>query len=139
MEFITELEEEFAARRIVNSSKLQVQTSISCFLFDQAKLGPDFILGRCGFRVYFLPFSSIFELTGLEIEQSIDEKLVDYLSLQKQPVKLVLQSNQGTYTAWLLNVTTNWLRVAGQQGVVWVPLSQLVVAESESVFIEGAK
>ena len=88
--------------------------------------------------MYFLPITSVFELTGLEIEQSIDEKLVDYLSIQKQPVKLVLRSNSGTYTAWLLNVVSSWLRVAGQQGVVWVPLTQLVFAESESVFAEAS-
>jgi hypothetical protein len=137
MEFITELEEEFASRRIVNSSKLQVQTSTNFFLFDQAKLGADFILGRSGHRVYFLPIASVFEMTGVEIEQSIDQALVDYLSIQKQPVKLVLRSNSGTYAAWLLNVVSSWLRVAGQQGVVWVPLSQLVFAESESVFAEA--
>jgi hypothetical protein len=132
MEIIRELEEEFSAKRWANSlGRTSVRTSSNVFHLDEARLAPDFVLGRSGNRIYFFPNPTIFELSGIEVKQSIDDKLASILSEQRQPVKLLLSNGPDTDWAWLLNVEGQWLRVAGQAGVIWIPLSRLVVAEMD--------
>jgi hypothetical protein len=139
MEIISELEEEFSARRQARgSTPLRVFTLSQAYTLDEAKFGLDFILGRSGNRIYCLPISSVLELSGMGTQEHIDSSLAEHLCAQRQPVKLSFSSPQGQQASWLLNVVSPWLRVAGQQGVVWVPISRLAFAEIEMAFSEAS-
>lgn len=132
MEIMRELEEEFAARRLANSSsRITLHAGGHRYCLDEARLALDFILGRSGNRVYFFPNQSISEVFGLDIQNPLDENLAGILSSQRQPVKLVLAAPSELQGAWLLNVERDWMRVAGQEGVVWIPITRLLVAETD--------
>lgn len=138
MEIISELEEEFAARRLANGlGRLRLKTLAKIYLLDEAKLGPDFILGRSGNRIYFFPNHSIVEVSGLETQHSTQETLSGILSSQRQPVKLVVGSGVESHSAWLLNVEGPWMRVAGPEGVLWIPIFRLLLAETDFVVTES--
>jgi hypothetical protein len=137
MEIITELEEEFTARRGANRpTHISVKTISNNYSLDEAQVGPNFILGRSGNRVYFFPNSSITEVISLECRLTIEESLESLLANQRQPVKLLLFSGIDTQIAWLLNVEGNWIRVAGQGGVSWVPFARLLIAETDLVLAD---
>ena len=132
MEIIRELEEEFAARRLAGGlGRVRVQTFGNLYNLDEARLASDFVLGRSGNRIYFFPNHSISEVSGIEIHQTLQQSLTSTLADQRQPVKLFLSSKTDTQSAWLLNVAGEWLRVAGQEGVNWIPITRLVVAETD--------
>lgn len=140
MEIIRELEEEFAARRLANGlGRIRLRTPSNLYNLDEARLGPDFVMGRSGNRIYFFPNQSITEVVGLEIQPALQEKLASILSDQRQPVKLLLSSGPDTQSAWLLNVEGEWLRVAGQDGVIWIPVARLLVAETDLILSEPRK
>jgi hypothetical protein len=140
MEIIRELEEEFAARRLANGlGRIRLRTPSNLYNLDEARLGPDFVMGRSGNRIYFFPNHSITEVVGLEIQPALQEKLASILSDQRQPVKLLLSSGPDTQSAWLLNVEGEWLRVAGQDGVIWIPVARLLVAETDLILSEPRK
>ena len=134
MEIITELEEEFSAKRGTgNLAPLEIKTHRGNFCLDEATVGLNFILGRRGNRVYFFPNHSISEVTGLDFQHFISESLEAVLAQQKQPVKLQLSAGEETRIAWLLNVERNWMRVAGQEGVLWMPFERLFLAETDLI------
>lgn len=138
MEIIKELEEEFAARRLANClGRVRLRTFGNLYNLDEARLAFDFVLGRSGNRIYFFPNHSIIEVTGIEIHQSLPQSLTSTLAEQRQPVKLLLSYNTDTQSAWLLNVEGEWMRVAGQEGVLWIPISRLVVAETDFLLSES--
>lgn len=138
MEIIKELEEEFAARRLAHGlGRVRLRTFGNLYNLDEARLAFDFVLGRSGNRIYFFPNHSIIEVTGIEIHQSLQQSLTSTLAEQRQPVKLLLSYNTDTQSAWLLNVEGEWLRVAGQEGVLWIPISRLVVAETDFLLSES--
>ncbi len=132
MKIIHDLEEEFSSRRL---AKDPLGTRIRCgdtdYPLEEVELGPEFVLGRSGRTVFFFPLKSISEATGLELGKAISESLGGLLSQQKQPVKLRFESGSELHSAWLLNVEGDWMRIASQQGVIWVPLVKLLVAQSE--------
>ena len=138
MEIIRELEEEFAARRLANAlGRIRLRTLGNLYNLDEARLASDFVLGRSGNRIYFFPNHSIFEVSGIEIQQALQQNLISTLAEQRQPVKLLLSYHSETQSAWLLNVEGEWLRVAGQEGVLWIPISRLVVAETDLLVSES--
>lgn len=138
MEIIRELEEEFAARRLANAlGRVRLRTLGNLYNLDEARLASDFVLGRSGNRIYFFPNHSISEVSGIEIQQALQQNLISTLAEQRQPVKLLLSYNSETQSAWLLNVEGEWLRVAGQEGVLWIPISRLVVAETDLLVSES--
>ena len=138
MEIIRELEEEFAARRLANGlGRVRLRTFGNLYNLDEARLASDFVLGRSGNRIYCFPNHSITELGGIEIHQALQQNLTSTLAEQRQPVKLILSYNTDTQSAWLLNVEGEWLRVAGQEGVLWIPISRLVVAETDLLVSES--
>lgn len=137
MKIIHELEEELSSRRIAKEPLgMRIRCSETDYLLDEVELGPDLVLGRSGRTVYFFPLKSISEATGLEPRLSIFETLGGLLSQQKQPVKLRFESGPELHSAWLLNVEGEWMRIASQQGVIWVPLVKLLFAQSE-LFSQG--
>lgn len=132
MKIIHELEEEFSSRRLAKESlAIRVRSMEVEYLLDELESGSDFLLGRSGRTVYFFPLQAITEVIGLEAKQTIDESLGDLLGRQKQPVKLKFADGAQLNTAWLLNIEGNWMRIASQQGVIWVPLIRLIIAQSE--------
>lgn len=137
MEIIRELEEEFSARRLANGlSRIALRTSARLYNLDEARLASDFVLGRSGNRIYFFPNQSITEVSGIEVQSSMQEHLISILGSQRQPVKLLLTNGTETQSAWLLNVEGPWLRVAGQDGVLWIPIARLLVAETDLLLSE---
>lgn len=137
MEIIRELEEEFSARRLANGlSRIALRTSARLYNLDEARLASDFVLGRSGNRIYFFPNHSITEVSGIEVQSSMQEHLISILGSQRQPVKLLLTNGTETQSAWLLNVEGPWLRVAGQDGVLWIPIARLLVAETDLLLSE---
>lgn len=137
MEIIRELEEEFSARRLANGlSRIALRTSARLYTLDEARLASDFVLGRSGNRIYFFPNHSITEVSGIEVQSSVQEHLISILGSQRQPVKLLLTNGTETQSAWLLNVEGPWLRVAGQDGVLWIPIARLLVAETDLLLSE---
>jgi len=138
MEIIRELEEEFSARRLANGlGRIRLRTFANLYNLDEARLASDFVLARSGNRIYFFPNHSISEVSGIEIHQALQQSLTITLAEQRQPVKLLLSYNTDTQSAWLLNVEGEWLRVAGQEGVLWIPISRLVVAETDLLVSES--
>ena len=115
---------------------IRIRCSETDYLLDEVELGPDLVLGRSGRTVYFFPLRSISEATGLEPRVSISESLGGLLSQQKLPVKLRFEAGAELHSAWLLNVEGEWMRIASQQGVIWVPLVKLQFAQSE-LFSQG--
>ena len=137
MEIIREIEEEFAARRLAKGlGPVRLRTFANLYDLDEARLASDFVLGRSGNRIYFFPNHSITEVSGIDIHQALQQSLKSTLAEQRQPVKLLLSYNTDTEWAWLLNVEGEWLRVAGQEGVLWIPVSRLVVAETDLLLSE---
>ncbi len=137
MKIIQELEEEFSSRRMAREPLgIRIRCGDTDYLLDEVELGPDLVLGRSGRTVYFFPLRSISEATGLEPRVSISESLGGLLSQQKQPVKLRFEAGAELHSAWLLNVEGEWMRIASQQGVIWVPLVKLIFALSE-LFSQG--
>ena len=137
MEIIREIEEEFAARRLANGlGPVKLRTFANLYDLDEARLASDFVLGRSGNRIYFFPNHSITEVSGIDIHQALQQSLKSTLAEQRQPVKLLLSYKTDTEWAWLLNVEGEWLRVAGQEGVLWIPVSRLVVAETDLLLSE---
>lgn len=140
MEIIRELEDEFAARRLANGlGRIALRASGRLYNLDEARLASDFILGRSGNRIYFFPNYAITEVSGIEAQTSMQEHLVSILGQQRQPVKLLLADGLDVQSAWLLNVEGQWLRVAGQDGVLWIPLTRLLVAETDLILSEPKK
>lgn len=140
MEIIRELEDEFAARRLANGlGRIALRTSGRLYNLDEARLASDFILGRSGNRIYFFTNHAITEVSGIEAQTSMQEHLVSILGQQRQPVKLLLADGLDVQSAWLLNVEGQWLRVAGQDGVLWIPLTRLLVAETDLILSEPKK
>lgn len=138
MEIIRELEEEFAARRLANGlGRIRLRTTGNLYNLDEARLASDFVLGRSGNRIYFFPNHSITEVSGIEIQKALQQTLQITLAEQRQPVKLLLSYDSDTQSAWLLNVEGDWLRVAGQEGVLWIPICRLVVAETDLLISES--
>jgi hypothetical protein len=137
MKIIQELEEEFSSRRMAREPLgIRIRCGDTDYLLDEVELGPDLVLGRSGRTVYFFPLRSISEANGLEPRVSIAESLGGLLSQQKQPVKLRFEAGAELHSAWLLNVEGEWMRIASQQGVIWVPLVKLIFAQSE-LFSQG--
>ncbi len=137
MKIIQELEEEFSSRRMAKEPLgIRIRCGDTDYLLDEVELGPDLVLGRSGRTVYFFPLRSISEANGLEPRVSIAESLGGLLSQQKQPVKLRFEAGAELHSAWLLNVEGEWMRIASQQGVIWVPLVKLIFAQSE-LFSQG--
>ncbi len=137
MKIIHELEEEFSSRRMAREPLgIRIRCGETDYLLDEVELGPDLVLGRSGRTVYFFPLRSISEANGLEPRVSIAESIGGLLSQQKQPVKLRFEAGAELHSAWLLNVEGEWMRIASQQGVIWVPLVKLIFAQSE-LFSQG--
>jgi hypothetical protein len=137
MEIIRELEEEFAAKRLANGlGRIALRTPGRLYNLDEARLASDFILGRSGNRIYFFPNQSLTEVSGIEVQSSMQEQLASILGDQRQPVKLLLANGSEIQSAWLLNVEGQWLRVAGQDGVLWIPIARLLVAETDLLLSE---
>ena len=139
MEIISELEDEFTARRLANfQGRISLRTARQSHLLDEAKIAQDLILGRSGNRIYFFPNHSIVEVSGVAVQTPLQQTIARALSEQRQPVKLTLTCNSETQSAWLLNVEGEWLRLAGNAGVLWVPLARLLVAETDLI-LSGAR
>ena len=94
-----------------------------------ASLGTDFIMGHAGAGVYFLPLSSIRELSGLENIAQRQVCFEQILAAQQEPVMIHYNLPESIASAWLLTVSSPWLRLAHPQGVIWVPLSRVAYAE----------
>jgi hypothetical protein len=137
MKIIHELEEEFSSQRLAKEPLgIRIRCREADYLLDEVQLGLDLVLGRSGRTIYFFPLRSVSEATGLEPRISITESLGSLLSQQKQPVKLRFEAGSELHSAWLLNVEGEWMRIASQQGVIWVPLVKLQFAQSE-LFSQG--
>jgi hypothetical protein len=137
MKIIHELEEEFSSQRLAKEPLgIRIRCMEADYLLDEVQLGLDLVLGRSGRTIYFFPLRSVSEATGLEPRISITESLGSLLSQQKQPVKLRFEAGSELHSAWLLNVEGEWMRIASQQGVIWVPLVKLQFAQSE-LFSQG--
>lgn len=137
MKIIHDLEEEFSSRRLAKDPLgIRIRCTETDYLMDEVELGHEFVLGRSGRTVFFFPLNSISEATGLEPSMTISESLGSLLSQQKQPVRLRFEAGSEIHSAWLLNVEGDWMRVASQQGVIWVPLVKLLLAQSD-LFSQG--
>ncbi len=137
MKIIHELEEEFSSQRLAKEPLgIRIRCMETDYILDEVQLGLDLVLGRSGRTIYFFPLRSVSEATGLEPRISITESLGSLLSQQKQPVKLRFEAGSELHSAWLLNVEGEWMRIASQQGVIWVPLVKLQFAQSE-LFSQG--
>ena len=95
----------------------------------QARLGNDFVFGIGHECLLAVPAERISAIRGCIPNQAEELQLVDFLALQKTPVRLELEVDGKTNSCWLLNITGNWLRISTRTGVEWVHFSALVMAK----------
>jgi hypothetical protein len=123
------------------STTLEVKLQTRAIEIHHASLGLDFLIGSQGSSLYFLPLSSILETSGLENMAVRQVTFEQILSAQQQPVMIHYHLAERVTSAWLLTVSSPWLRLAHPQGVIWVPLTRVSHAEirqSTSLTTSGA-
>jgi len=123
------------------SSRVEVKLKTRVIKIHHPSLGLDFIMGTEGSRVYFIPLGSILEISGLEHAAQRQVSFEQILAAQQQPVMIHYHLPERISWAWLLTISSPWLRLAHPQGVIWVPLGRVSYAEvgqSDSGKIWGA-
>lgn len=95
---------------------------------NEVVVGLDFVMGATDQSLYFLPLTSVIEISELETSSQKQVFLSDLLSAQKQPLLIHYRIAERTCSAWLLNISMPWLRLAHPQGIIWVPFSRVEFA-----------
>jgi hypothetical protein len=124
----------------IPSQTLKVKLQTRVLEIHHASLGLDFLIGSYQSSLYLLPLSSILEISGLENMAVRQVSFEQILSAQQQPVMIHYHLPEQVSSAWLLTVSSPWLRLAHPQGVIWVPLTRVSYAEirqATSVQIPG--
>ncbi len=91
--------------------------------------GADFIAGFAEGGLVAVPTAYIRELGEGEPPLQAEGSLVELLARQRQPVRIVTESDK----FWLLNVQAPWIRVAARSGTLWLPLSAVCLVEFGAV------
>lgn len=127
MQIANELEELADDSRSTQFAQLKLQSKD--LILQQPCLGANFIMGRAGTSLCFVPLTSVLEIIGLENAPQRSVSFDSVLSAQQEPIKIHYQLPESLSTGWLLTVSEPWLRLAHPQGVIWVPISRVIYAE----------
>lgn len=127
MQIANELEEIADDSRQPKFARLKLQSKD--LILQQPCLGANFITGRVGTSLFFVPMTSVLEIIGLENAPQRQVSFDAVLSAQQEPIKIHYQLQESLSTGWLLTVSEPWLRLAHPQGVIWLPISRVVYAE----------
>lgn len=127
MKIANELEELADDSHSPQFARLKLQSKD--LILQQPCLGANFIMGRAGTSLCFVPMTSVIEISGLENAPQRQVSFDAVLSAQHKPIKIHYQLPESFSTGWLLTVSEPWLRLAHPQGVIWVPISRVIYAE----------
>ena len=128
MKVLTETQNYYPARTDEPLSSLQLSVRGREVNLKHARLGNDFVFGIGTKCLLAVPAKRISAIHGCIPNQVEELQLVDFLALQKTPVRLELEVDGKKSSSWLLNITGNWLRISTRTGVEWVHSSALVMA-----------
>lgn len=128
MKVLTETQNYFPARTEEPLASLQLNIRGREFNLKHARMGNDFVFGIGTNCLLAVPAKRVSALRGCIPNQIEQLQLVDFLTLQKTPVRLELEVDGKKSSSWLLNITGNWLRITTRTGVEWVHSSALVMA-----------
>lgn len=138
MDLITELENEFSALSEPGSAgSALVRTDTLELELRLPQLGEDYVAGLALGVLVIIPKRNILEIRGAALPARKVQSLEQFLTGQRTPVRVALNTERGIEQCWLLNVAQGWLRVAISTGISWVPIEAIqrleIVAVDNSI------
>jgi hypothetical protein len=111
------------------AQRIRVLSKTGEILIEAPVAGADFIAGFAESGLVAVPTAYVRELGEGEPPLQAQGKLVELLERQRQPVRIVTESD----SFWLLNVQAPWIRVAARSGTLWLPLTAVCLVEFGAV------
>jgi hypothetical protein len=126
MDLITELENEFSAlseqgfpgTTLVRTETLELELRLP-------QLGHDYVAGLHLGVLVIIPKRNIIEIRGAALPLRKDHTLEQFLTSQRTPVRIQVNTGRSFEHCWLLNVMAGWLRVTISTGISWVPIDAI--------------
>jgi len=134
MKIIDELEAEFSAmltRRNPETALIQLENKD--VVLTNLALGADFVAGISASSLTLVPMAAVCKVIAKVIPVPSSVELGSLLARQRTPVRVEYRDGQGFQAGWLLSIQVPWLRVAAQEGVVWVPVTALSLLRIQTV------
>ena len=132
METLKELEAQFENQKPESFTMLVTHDKRQSLISNLIR-GNDFLAGIEGSGAIAIPFHAISHCLGANLPDQIETNLNQFLSMQRTPVRLEYQSGEVVTRCWLLNVLEDWLRVATNEGVGWIPIQSLRLVRIDPV------
>lgn len=138
MDLITELENEFSALSETGpAGSALVRTDALDLELRLPQLGEDYVAGLALGALVIIPKRKVVEIRGAALPVRKAQTLEQFLTGQRTPVRVALNTERGLEQCWLLNVGEGWLRVAISTGISWVPIEAIqhleIVAVDNSI------
>ena len=128
MKAVTKIEIDYPSSSAEALSPVELNVRGQKLNLRHARLGNDFVFGFGTNYLLAVPSLRVSTIRGCLPDQIEDLELLEFLGLQKAPVRLELEVDGRQISCWLLNIDGSWLRISTRTGVEWVHLSAVVIA-----------
>ena len=126
MDLISELENEFnALTQAQPVSHIAVRVAGQIMKLELAQLGIDYLAGTIDRHLVIIPSPGVSQVMGSYLPEQTERSLVELLSGIRSPVRIRFKTATEDGACWLLNIRSNWIRVSGNRGISWIPLSAI--------------
>jgi len=134
MKIIEELEAEFSAMLTRNDSETAlIRLQNKDLVLTNLALGADFVAGVDARGLTLVPVAAICKVIAKVLPVPSSVELGSLLARQRNPVRVEYRDGQGFQAGWLLSIQAPWLRIAAEEGVVWVPVTALSLLRIQTV------